>query len=61
MGDARLVNGVVVGPEVRALVDFEVAYVGNPVADVGYSLFLERTQSGRDDTPLPGVPPEQET
>ncbi len=47
MGDARLVNGVVVGPEVRALVDFEVAYVGNPVADVGYSLFLERTQRGQ--------------
>jgi aminoglycoside phosphotransferase (APT) family kinase protein len=60
MGDARLVNGVVVGTEVRALVDFEVAYVGNPVADVGYSLFLERTQR-RDDAPLPGVPAETET
>jgi aminoglycoside phosphotransferase (APT) family kinase protein len=61
MGDARLVNGVVVGSQVRALVDFEVAYVGNPLADVGYSLFLERTQRGRDDARLPGVPPEQET
>ncbi len=61
MGDARLVNGIVVGPEVRALVDFEVAYVGNPVADVGYSLFLERTQRRGNDAPLPGVPPEEET
>ncbi len=44
MGDARLVNAIVTGTEVRALVDFEVVYVGNPLADVGYSLFLERSQ-----------------
>jgi len=41
LGDARLVNGIVAGDTVRALVDFEVAYVGNPLADVGYSLMLE--------------------
>ncbi len=41
LGDARLVNGIVHGDTVRALVDFEVAYVGNPLADVGYSLMLE--------------------
>lgn len=41
LGDARLVNGIVDGDAVRALIDFEVAYVGNPLADVGYSLMLE--------------------
>jgi len=41
LGDARLVNGVVAGDQVLALIDFEVAYVGNPLADVGYSLMLE--------------------
>ena len=59
MGDARLVNGIVAGSEVAALVDFEVAYVGNPIADVGYSLFLERSHSHT--APLPGLPSEAET
>ena len=61
MGDARLVNAVIAGSEVRALVDFEVAYVGNPAADVGYSLFLDRSQRAHDGVPLPGVPSEEET
>jgi aminoglycoside phosphotransferase (APT) family kinase protein len=61
MGDARLVNSVIAGSEVRALVDFEVAYVGNPAADVGYSLFLDRSQDGYVDARLPGVPSEAET
>jgi aminoglycoside phosphotransferase (APT) family kinase protein len=61
MGDARLVNGVVSGSDVRALVDFEVAYVGNPTADVAYNLFLDRSQRAHDDAPLPGLPPEEET
>lgn len=42
LGDARLVNGIVDHDTVRALIDFEVAYVGNPLADVAYSLMLER-------------------
>ena len=45
MGDARLVNAIVDGAEVAALVDFEVAYVGNPTADIAYSLFLERSHA----------------
>jgi aminoglycoside phosphotransferase (APT) family kinase protein len=61
MGDARLVNGVVAGSEVRALVDFEVAYVGNPAADIGYSLFLDRSQRARADAPLPGLASAEET
>jgi aminoglycoside phosphotransferase (APT) family kinase protein len=56
MADARLANAVVDGTEVRALVDFEVAYVGNPVADVGYSLFFDAMQRGHSSNPLPGFP-----
>lgn len=59
MGDARLVNAIVAGTEVAALVDFEVAYVGNPIADVAYSLFLERAHGHT--APLPGLPSEDET
>jgi aminoglycoside phosphotransferase (APT) family kinase protein len=59
MGDSRLVNGIVRGDAVRALVDFEVVYVGNPVADVGYSLFLERAHRAQGFT-SPGIPPEAE-
>jgi aminoglycoside phosphotransferase (APT) family kinase protein len=60
MGDARLVNGIVAGDRVRALVDFEVAYLGNPIADVGYSLFLERGHRRTGDV-LPGLPSETAT
>ena len=54
MGDARLVNAIVDGADVAALVDFEVAYVGNPIGDIGYSLFLERSHGHT--APLPGLP-----
>jgi aminoglycoside phosphotransferase (APT) family kinase protein len=56
MADARLGNAVVDGDEVRALVDFEVAYVGNPAADIGYSLFFDAMQRGFSGEPLPGFP-----
>jgi aminoglycoside phosphotransferase (APT) family kinase protein len=59
MGDARLVNAIIDGTEVRALVDFEVTYVGNPIADIGYSLFLERSHAHTE--PLPGLPSEADT
>jgi aminoglycoside phosphotransferase (APT) family kinase protein len=52
LGDARLVNGIVDGDTVRALVDFEVAYVGNPLADVGYSLMLEARHQRAAAAPL---------
>jgi aminoglycoside phosphotransferase (APT) family kinase protein len=52
LGDARLVNGLLSGTEVRALVDFEVAYVGNPAADVGYSLFFDHLHRRQADLPL---------
>jgi aminoglycoside phosphotransferase (APT) family kinase protein len=59
MGDARLVNSIIDGSTVRALVDFEVTYVGNPIGDIGYSLFLERSHGHT--APLPGLPSEAET
>jgi len=55
MGDARLVNCIFEGVEARALVDFEVAYLGNPKADVGYSCFMDESQRRNTQTPLPGV------
>lgn len=55
MGDARLVNCLFEGSEARALVDFEVAYLGNPKADVGYSCFMDGLQRQNTATPLPGV------
>ncbi len=61
LGDARLVNGVVVGTEVRALVDFEVVYVGNPAADVGYNQFYDGLQRRHVAEPLPGFPTIDET
>jgi aminoglycoside phosphotransferase (APT) family kinase protein len=60
MGDARLVNGIVADDAVRALVDFEVVYLGNPLADVGYSLLLERGHREGSGA-LPGIPPEADT
>jgi aminoglycoside phosphotransferase (APT) family kinase protein len=61
LGDARLVNGLVVGDEVRALVDFEVAYVGNPAADIAYSLFIDAQQRMGAEAALPGFPTVEET
>jgi aminoglycoside phosphotransferase (APT) family kinase protein len=58
LGDARLVNGLLSGTEIRALVDFEVAYVGNPAADVGYSLFFDGLHQRGADVPLALPSPE---
>ena len=60
LGDARLVNGIVSGGVVRALVDFEVAYVGNPAADLAYSLFVDRSFRTNSDAPLE-LPSAEET
>jgi len=60
LGDARLVNGIVTGSTVRALVDFEVAYVGNPAADLGYSLFVDRAFRTSSNAPVE-LPSAEET
>jgi aminoglycoside phosphotransferase (APT) family kinase protein len=61
MGDARLANVLIAGTEARALVDFEIAYVGNPAADIGYSLFFDDLQRRSIDQPLAGLPSAEET
>ena len=61
MGDSRLVNCIVGGTAVQALFDFEIAYLGDPAADVGYSLFLDRMGRGNVEQPLVGIPSEDET
>lgn len=61
LGDARLVNGIVAGDEVRALVDFEIAYLGNPAADVAYSLYMDERHRHGAETPLDGLPTADET
>jgi aminoglycoside phosphotransferase (APT) family kinase protein len=52
MGDARLVNALVREGRVRALVDFEVAFIGNPASDIGYSLFLDSQHRQNTENPL---------
>jgi aminoglycoside phosphotransferase (APT) family kinase protein len=61
MGDARLVNALISGLDVRALVDFEVAYIGNPAADVGYSIFFDGLQRQHVEKPVAGIPPADDT
>lgn len=61
MGDARLANCLVAGTDVCALVDFEIAYIGNPAADVGYSVFFEMLQRRSATRPLTGFPSADET
>jgi len=61
MGDARLVNCLVGGTAVTGLVDFEIAYLGNPAADIGYSLFLDALSRSNAETPLAGIPTEDAT
>lgn len=45
MCDSRLANAIVSNDDIVALVDFELAYVGNPAADIAYSLFTDRVFS----------------
>jgi aminoglycoside phosphotransferase (APT) family kinase protein len=62
VGDARLQNAIFDGERVSALVDFEIAYVGNPASDIGYALNLHdcyvRMAEGID---LEGLPTHEET
>lgn len=61
MGDARMVNCIVVGTGVEVLFDFEIAYLGDPAADIGYSLFLDSSSRAGAQAPLAGIPAEEET
>jgi len=63
MGDARPGNAIVTvdGTDVLALVDFEVAYVGNPAADIGYCLLFDTITRSLSDAPIAGIPSADET
>lgn len=61
MGDARLGNAILDGNKVRALLDFEVAYIGNPAADVGYCITHEVFTRLLSDRPATGMPGPDET
>ena len=63
MGDARPGNAIVsaTGTEVLALIDFEVAYVGNPAADIGYCLVFDAITRMLADQPVAGIPAADET
>ncbi len=61
MGDARLGNALLNGTDVHTLVDFEVAYIGNPAADIGYCLMQESFTRLLTDRPAAGIPSAGET
>nr|WP_246378170.1 phosphotransferase family protein [Nocardioides ginsengisegetis] len=61
MGDARLGNAILQGNDVRALVDFEVAYIGNPAADIGYCVMHEAFTRMLSQQPATGIPTVEET
>jgi aminoglycoside phosphotransferase (APT) family kinase protein len=61
MGDARPGNALLDGTDVEALVDFEVAYVGNPAADIGYCVVFERVTRILSEQPAAGIPTPEET
>jgi aminoglycoside phosphotransferase (APT) family kinase protein len=61
MGDARLGNALLNGTDVHTLVDFEVAYIGNPAADIGYCVMHDAFTRLLTDRPATGIPPADET
>ena len=61
MGDARLGNALLCGTDVIALVDFEVAHLGNPASDIGYCHMHETFTRHLTDRPAAGIPPIEDT
>jgi len=61
MGDSRLGNALLQDTKIRALVDFEVAYIGNPAADIGYCLMHEAFTRLLTERPATGIPSAEET
>jgi aminoglycoside phosphotransferase (APT) family kinase protein len=60
-GDARMANALVRGGEVVALVDWEIAYLGNPAADIGYAVNNVDWLTHTTGTRLDGIPSSEET
>jgi aminoglycoside phosphotransferase (APT) family kinase protein len=61
MGDARMANALVRDGEVVALVDWEIAYLGNPAADIGYAVNNVDWLTHTTGTRLEGIPTSDET
>ena len=61
MGDSRMANALVRGGEVVALVDWEIAYLGNPAADIGYAVNNVNWLVHATGTRLDGIPTADET
>jgi len=56
-GDARLGNQLFTGGRVRAVLDWEMVHVGDPVWDLAWFLWMDRHHSeGSGATRLPGFP-----
>ncbi|RMD84328.1 MAG: phosphotransferase family protein [Candidatus Dadabacteria bacterium] len=61
-GDARLPNMLFRNLEVVAVLDWEMAFIGDPIADVAWWLFLDWNHSDGYSIPrLPGFPGREET
>jgi aminoglycoside phosphotransferase (APT) family kinase protein len=61
-GDARIGNMIFAGGRCRAVLDWEMVTVGNPVQDLAWWLFLDRHHSeGIGVDRLPGLPGRAET
>jgi aminoglycoside phosphotransferase (APT) family kinase protein len=61
MGDARLANALVRDADVVAIVDWEIAYLGNPAADIGYGINHQGWLTQCAGTRLDGIPAPDET
>ena len=61
-GDARIGNMLFRGPRCVAVIDWEMARLGDPMMDLGWGLFLSRFHSeGNGQPQLPGFPSRDET
>jgi aminoglycoside phosphotransferase (APT) family kinase protein len=61
-GDSRLPNLIYQGTEVAAVLDWEMAFLGDPEADLAWWLFMDWFASGGYNVPrLPGMPEKEET
>jgi aminoglycoside phosphotransferase (APT) family kinase protein len=61
-GDARIGNMIFQGTKVAAVIDWEMARLGDPIMDLAWGLFLGRYHAdGNGVPPLPGFPTREET
>ena len=61
MADARMANLLEREGNVVALLDWELAYVGNPCGDIGYHLYLDGVYSTTAGRRLDGLPDKEST